>query len=754
MNFITRSFASKLLNISPIPAAILNVDSNAIWYNDAYINRFKDIKLDAFISNHFNINTDDINSFIYNDINQFLPTDINTNISDFYILKQHIESVKFSFFTFLTKEEYNKYYDLQNNIESFFFMNLHQPAIIFDFNTGIIQSANNEFLSIYGLSLPHMIGLHIQDIFNESKQLIQTYLEKDEPYTKEFLINQYDLHLNKTITYEIVPLKMKTSNGYKVIFQLNNVFSEIKEQKDDISNNFLKSYYIQKSVTDGMLIIENDIVKEVNNAACEMWGYTKEEFIDSNINNFIPDSALYIGNSSLINGNSISLSGLKKDGSLFNVMINVQTFENDGINYVMYITKDTTVDLAIDKLLYINPNVKKTIIDPGLNLIIIFSEDYKLLNCNNLMIDFLGYSSIDDTLSNIHDLGSFSSLFLKINKENFITGPYKAWLSDIIENPNKLHKVAMYDKNDNINIFKIEASMMKNEIEKFYFITLSNITKTIEYKESLNQISNIINVYTNNNDNEQSSNILLYKHYQNYTTLGTIVDFISNKWITPIEEMENALKRVTHNVKIRDEISASDFLSLSDTLENNIDKIKNIINNFYHSFTPNIRKKNFNLLNCLKDSILIISPLFTEINAKIDHKWDNKIPDEINYIEFHGIDIDMKQVFLNIFMKARDNIEAKRNKNPNYEGLIFIKIENPKVNKIVIKISDNGELIKKSFDGDILNNEIYISALSKTDLNIYLSKIILKKMNGVLSIKSDNKHGNIYKIELPVTSSK
>ena len=42
MQIIMNSSIAKLLNQSPIPAAIINGQTDNIWYNDAYINTFKD----------------------------------------------------------------------------------------------------------------------------------------------------------------------------------------------------------------------------------------------------------------------------------------------------------------------------------------------------------------------------------------------------------------------------------------------------------------------------------------------------------------------------------------------------------------------------------------------------------------------------------------------------------------------------------------------------------------------------------------
>ena len=65
MQIIMNSSIAKLLNQSPIPAVIINGETNNIWYNDAYINTLKDFPnlVDA-LQNLFKMSENEVFNFI------------------------------------------------------------------------------------------------------------------------------------------------------------------------------------------------------------------------------------------------------------------------------------------------------------------------------------------------------------------------------------------------------------------------------------------------------------------------------------------------------------------------------------------------------------------------------------------------------------------------------------------------------------------------------------------------------------------
>ena len=153
MQIIMNSSIAKLLNQSPIPAAIINGQTDNIWYNDAYINTFKDFPnlIDA-MQNLFSMSENKV----FNFINSRYSEKLEAKYKDvkYYALKEYRksinESINFTIISIIPENKYNYNTDCAVITEEYFFMNVPQPCVIFDFHTKKIETANNAFSKITG----------------------------------------------------------------------------------------------------------------------------------------------------------------------------------------------------------------------------------------------------------------------------------------------------------------------------------------------------------------------------------------------------------------------------------------------------------------------------------------------------------------------------------------------------------------------------------------------------------------------------
>lgn len=331
MQIIMNSSIAKLLNQSPIPAVIINGETNNIWYNDAYINTLKDFPnlVDA-LQNIFKMSENEVFSFMSSRHDETIEAHWK-NVK-YYVLKEYKKSINFTIISIIPENKYSFNADNAIITEEYFFMNVPQPCIIFDFYTKRIETANNAFLKICGIPVEHIRNMYISSLFHESTHLINNYLNSPIPYTKTFLINQYDVDINKIMIFEVIPI-IKEENkddekNYKVIFMMRDIFGEIETQRDQISEDFLRYQFLTRSISDGMLIVNNGIIIDANNAACTLWRYDKEELINKPLSLIIPDASQYIDNASTVKGSSIRFLGIRKDKTQFNGALKVQAFDN------------------------------------------------------------------------------------------------------------------------------------------------------------------------------------------------------------------------------------------------------------------------------------------------------------------------------------------------------------------------------------------------------------------------------------------
>ena len=175
--------------------------------------------------------------------------------------------------------------------------------VLYLIHTKKIETANNAFSKICGIPVEHIRNMYIASLFHESAHIINKYLNSNLPYNKTFLISYYNLLINKTMIFEVIPIIKKESQDckkeYKVIFMLRDIFGEIEIQRDQISEDFLCYQFLTRSISDGILIVNNGIIIDVNNAVCNLWHYDKEELINQPLSLLIPDASQYIDNVSM-----------------------------------------------------------------------------------------------------------------------------------------------------------------------------------------------------------------------------------------------------------------------------------------------------------------------------------------------------------------------------------------------------------------------------------------------------------------------
>ena len=218
MQIIMNSSIAKLLNQSPIPAAIINGQTDNIWYNDAYINTFKDFPnlIDA-MQNLFSMSENKV----FNFINSRYSEKLEAKYKDvkYYALKEYRksinESINFTIISIIPENKYNYNTDCAVITEEYFFMNVPQPCVIFDFHTKKIETANNAFSKICGIPVEHIRNMYIASLFHESAHIINKYLNSNLPYNKTFLISYYNLLINKTMIFEVIPIIKKESQDCK-----------------------------------------------------------------------------------------------------------------------------------------------------------------------------------------------------------------------------------------------------------------------------------------------------------------------------------------------------------------------------------------------------------------------------------------------------------------------------------------------------------------------------------------------------------
>jgi PAS domain S-box-containing protein len=143
-----------------------------------------------------------------------------------------------------------------------------------------------------------------------------------------------------------------------------------------------------------VLNMEGDIL-EVNPAACELYGYSKEEMLALRPKALIhPDDyeefdkfVARIPHEKELRSKS---KNLHKDGTLLDVEFQLTTFEHDGQRYLLSIVRDITERVKAEEKLQQSEERFRAVVENSHNGILIVGENYTFEYVNDILCDMLG----------------------------------------------------------------------------------------------------------------------------------------------------------------------------------------------------------------------------------------------------------------------------------------------------------------------------------------------------------------------------
>ncbi len=147
---------------------------------------------------------------------------------------------------------------------------------------------------------------------------------------------------------------------------------------------------------------------DVNAAACEMYGYTREEMLD------IPPQALVAPESQVDRQDrldaikrgdaNLEMTSIRKDGTKFDVEYNSSQVEFEGRTAVLHIVRDVTNRKRAEEKLRRAESYYRMIFDNSSDPICLLDEAGKILNINQAATEVYGYSQAEFLNMSIGDL--------------------------------------------------------------------------------------------------------------------------------------------------------------------------------------------------------------------------------------------------------------------------------------------------------------------------------------------------------------
>ena len=471
-----------------------------------------------------------------------------------------------------------------------------------------------------------------------------------------------------------------------------------------------------------------------NKKFLEKLNYTNEEIFKIDINNLresIDEKESLI--EVLIHDKITSYANFySKDGQKFIFESNITYYDQEGIDYIICISRDITkklkkekelkdkIELTMDEM----SNQKKflnTLLNSNPTSIFYKDKNGKYLGCNKAWEKLTGIKSEVVIGKTVFDIApkDIAIIYHKQDEKVF----------NLEENP-QVYQSEVYnkslDKKYNVIFYKSAYFDINNNVSGLIgvVIDITDITRLEEEKKEKDK--------------------LLY-HKSKMEAMGEMIENIAHQWRQPLSTMTTSAS----GIKLQKDYDILTDDNLSEFIDIIVDTSKHLsstIEDFRNFFKQTKEIKEFEINKTLEKSLNLLSPKF--------NNRDIQIIKDIEEIKITSLQNELIHVVLNILNNAIDAFDVGEF-NKKY---IFINayIKN---NSLNIEIKDNAKGIKDEIIDRIFEPYFTTKHQSQgTGIGLYMSQeIVNKHLNGSIDVKkvnfnyeNENYVGSKFIIKLPM----
>lgn len=239
------------------------------------------------------------------------------------------------------------------------------------------------------------------------------------------------------------------------------------------------------AIDEAVIVSKTDpkgIITYANDLFCKISGYSKEELV-GHPHNIVRDPAMpssafkelwdTIKSKKTWHG---IISNKAKNGKIYTVQSTIVPILDEDGNIVEYIAfrEDITEVVQKDQLLETEREKLYQVLDNMENIVGLSGQEKKLTFINRMFLETFGFIDSNDFLKQHNcfcDLFEEEEGYLQKDMDGML------WTEYLLNNPDKLHKAMMIDKNNVRRIYSVKIKELKEESDIFYLFTLSDITE-------------------------------------------------------------------------------------------------------------------------------------------------------------------------------------------------------------------------------------------------------------------------------------
>ncbi len=587
-------------------------------------------------------------------------------------------------------------------------INLLPHQIYLKDGSGKFILVNNTVLKAQNKTMEELSGKTDFDIFSfdQATEFQKTEQEIIQSGTSQVIPEEYNYDANGNISRILFTTKIpfylpeKKETG---ILGVNIDITENKLAEKTIRESEAKYRMLLEQASDGIYLSDEEgKIIDANSKACEMFGYSKEEFLNKNIKDLTNEEfgkATTVRVTDKLKQNILlERTFIKKEGVPFTVEISARLLDNGGHQAII---RDITERKKLENTLKENERKFRALIENSSDMIVILNDQYKIQFISPSALKILNYNETQV-------LGHSTTKI--IHKED--NDKYLNFLESLRSNP----KINHY-----LNDIRVRKSS-----KEYRYVELVGVNLLED-----NVINGIIINFHDVTERKNTEIQLLNTNFE----LDSFVYRASHDMKAPLRSVLGLINISKQTASKNTELS--EYLNM---MEISIIKLDDFLKQ---------------LTNFVRNSRLEISP--EEIN------FEEVINDSLNSLKFienaHIIAIEKNISLKTKFFSDSGRIVTiinnllsnsfKYHKNILNESYIKISVLSDNENVKII-IEDNGNGIDKKYQNKIF--EMFYRASEKSygsGLGLYIVKSAVTKLNGKIELFSEPAEKTIFTVELP-----
>ena len=473
----------------------------------------------------------------------------------------------------------------------------------------------------------------------------------------------------------------------------------------------LKRYHLlAEKARDIILFLDsNGNILDVNDAAVESYGYSKEELLSMNIYNLRVRDTMHPEehfSGSIDKGISYEIMHRRKDGSKFPVEVSAISTSLDGELIVLSIIRDISERMTINTALKQSEEKFRTLFDKTFDAVylleVVEDEDIlaRVIEANSIATHTLGYSREEFIGTSVFKINSVQS---NSNK--------KSILKELIEKKTLLYEATHISKYGKEIPVEINSHYFENNNKKYILSVARDISERKKAEENLKKAKEEAEAA-----NKAKSQFLANMSHEIRTPINGIVGMIDLTLLTDLNTEQR------ENLTIAKSCAGSLLNVINDVLD--FSKIE--------AGKLNIVNLDFNLKKLINDIIRAHSVHVEQKGLTLNYKLSSDVP---TYIV--GDQNRLQQILNNLLSNSikftdRGEVNLSIKKVQSGEG----KLE------LLFEVSDTGIGIKKETMDKLFKSFSQVDSsftrkYAGTGLGLVITKQLIEMMGGSIWVESE-----------------